>query len=735
MTIEQINSVKGVFTKPPDNFSTRMTTGACVIGNGDLLVAVGGESDNLTLRLSKLDFWQAMDGEKQRERNDSARGGARVIGTLTLATPSLSDASYRLEQCIHDATARGQFSKGRVELFVTLWIPRGENALVVELQATGREAVAISPAFEIQRGNASATESGCAGEIVWHERRFEKENLLWKTCVTVAMRSANVGPIWIEPGQKHTLVLTVATNHETADNRQRAVAMAVSMDDTGLEEARGRHLEWWSDLWDRCAKIQIGDTYLEDSYYGSHYIMASCCGNKTFPPGLFAWITDDNPGWGSDYHANYNFQAPWWGVLTSNLVELADPYDQPILDYVPRMKAFAKRFLNVRGVYSNVGFGPKGLHVCHSITPYDGGLNFLGQKSHASFLAVNMIMRYYLTQDLDYARRYAYPYIVEVMNFWEDYLVCEDGRYVTHNDCVCECAFWHMLPDDSVEFHRAKDKNPPLSLGLIRMVTSAAIDISTALDVDAQRQEKWRHILAHISDFPLTKREGKTMFDVCENGATSLEEVNMCGIQHIYPCNAIGLSSDPALVRAGVDTILYKDLWDNYNSFSTIFAAAARVGVDPDLILQKMTIVTQKYIQPNFLFNMGGGGIENCSGIPGGLNEMLLQSHEGFLRLFPCWPKDRPARFEGLRAHGAFLVSAELVDGRIQSVRIVSEKGQTCNMANPWPDKSVRVLRTGERHETISGSHFSLTTGAGERLELTAFTTISFPGSSLGSAH
>ncbi len=711
MAMEQIKRVKGVFNEPPGNFPTGATTGGAVIGNGDLLVAVGGTPDNLAFRLSKLDFWQA--------REEAGKGGgAKAIGMLTLSTPALSGASYRLEQSIHDATIRGQFEKDGAALSVTAWTPRGENALVVELQATGREGITIHPVFEIQDGNESVIESGRDGGIDWYERRFEQEHLLWKTGVTVAMRAVDGEPIRLEPGRKHTLVLAVVTNHDTTDHRARAVAMAQALDDTRLAEARGRHLDWWRALWQKCAKVEIGDAYLEDRYYGSHYIIASCCGNRLFPPGLFAWITNDYPGWGSDYHTNYNYEAPWWGVLTSNLVELTEPYDQAIMDYLPRMQAYAKRFLNVGGAYCNVGFGPKGLHVDRSSTPYDDGFNFLGQKSNASFLAVNMIMKYYLTQDLEYARRYAYPYLVEVMNFWEDYLSFEDGRYVTRNDCVNECAFYVMLSEDSLEFQRAKDKNPPLSLALIRMASRAAIDISTALGVDERRRGKWQHILEHISDFPLAERNGKTMFDVCENGVTTLEEVNMCCIQHIYPANAVSLSSDPALVRAGVDTILYKDLWENLNSFSTIFAAAARVGVDPGLILRQMKRVTEKYIQPNFLFNMGGGGIENNSGIPDGLNEMLLQSHEGFLRLFPCWPKDRPARFDGLRAYGAFLVSAELAGGEVRSARILSEKGLTCTVQNPWPGKTVQLCRDGRQAETLLGDRFRFATKPRETVAL-----------------
>jgi hypothetical protein len=96
---------------------------------------------------------------------------------------------------------------------------------------------------------------------------------------------------------------------------------------------------------------------------------------------------------------------------------------------------------------------------------------------------------------------------------------------------------------------------------------------------------------------------------------------------------------------------------------------------------------------------------------------MLLQSHEGFLRLFPCWPKDRPARFEGLRAYGAFLVSSELAGGEIKSVRIVSEKGQPCTVLNPWAG-AVQVMRNGMQRETARGERFTLPTLPGESLEL-----------------
>ena len=138
----------------------------------------------------------------------------------------------------------------------------------------------------------------------------------------------------------------------------------------------------------------------------------------------------------------------------------------------------------------------------------------------------------------------------------------------------------------------------------------------------------------------------------------------------------------------------------------------------------------------------GGGGIESCGGQLS-LNEMLLQSHEWaadrpaqaedssrvatapvrpppayLIRLFPCWPRALDARFGALRACGAFLVSAELKDGAVGGVRLVSEKGCACALQNPWPGRTVRLGRNGRPAEALTGERFVFTTSAGERLTL-----------------
>lgn len=72
-----------------------------------------------------------------------------------------------------------------------------------------------------------------------------------------------------------------------------------------------------------------------------------------------------------------------------------------------------------------------------------------------------------------------------------------------------------------------------------------------------------------------------------------------------------------------------------------------------------------------------------------GVQEMLLQSHTGVIRLFPAIPKSwQDASFQTLRAEGAFLISADRKNGSIYQVEIIPEKGGVLKLHNPFAGKS-----------------------------------------------
>jgi hypothetical protein len=134
----------------------------------------------------------------------------------------------------------------------------------------------------------------------------------------------------------------------------------------------------------------------------------------------------------------------------------------------------------------------------------------------------------------------------------------------------------------------------------------------------------------------------------------------------------IGLRSDPRLLEISRNTIDAVDQWLALNGESAFFPAAARVGYDSDVLLNR---VRGMMFQPNGIVVNPMHMLENSSIVPNTVNEMLLQSHGGTIRLFPVWPRRQDARFLTWRAYGAFLVSADLAGGTVKDVAPDSRAG------------------------------------------------------------
>ncbi|MDR3268392.1 MAG: hypothetical protein LBT83_04925, partial [Tannerella sp.] len=105
--------------------------------------------------------------------------------------------------------------------------------------------------------------------------------------------------------------------------------------------------------------------------------------------------------------------------------------------------------------------------------------------------------------------------------------------------------------------------------------------------------------------------------------------------------------------------------------------------------------------------------------LPVVINECLMQSYNGRIRLFPNWDRNTDAAFSTLRAVGAFLVSCKLSGGQIRELSLLSEKGKPCTVVNPWGESaSVTLVRNGQPAETLTGNTITFKTSVDERIEL-----------------
>lgn len=673
-----------------------------LLGNGDIGVAVGGTAGDLRLFLCKNDFWRL---------TGKFGSGPRVAGVVEVLFPSLAGASWRAEQRVWDATTTVRFESPAGGVSVRLWVAATANMLVAEIESDGLDA-AFTLGMDTVGEDCADREDGETPAARWMVKAYTRDvvtPMAVASAVSLDGLARTTGRVM--PGTRTTMVVGMASRHAVGESfRAAAVALAGQADAERLRLLRSQHEDWWARYWAK-AWVELDDPVVEQRYYQSLYVMGSCCRDREFPPSIFGtWTTTNSPYWSGDYHLNYNYQAPFYALYSSNRLEQAAVYHAPILAFMPRGRWYARDSLHCRGVHYPVGIGPKGDETTlgHPLSEYTrpehfelGGL-FYGQKSNASYCVVNMAFHWYHTYDEAYANE-VYPFVREVADFWEDYLKLEDGRYVIRGDSVHEGS--------------GENVNPVLTLGLVRMVLLLALDISRTLGVDAGRHAKWRHILAHLSAYPTFEMDGKTVFRLSEEGYAWHGD-NTLAIQHIYPAGQLGLDSDAALLVVARQTIEVMGRWRDFNGMNSLYPAAVRVGYDPALLLRQLRGMIEGIGRPNGFIRENPHGIEHCSTVPNAVNEMLLQGHEGVLRLFPGWPAGRSARFANLRAHGAFLVSAAREGDIVGPVQIFSEKGRLCAVQNPWPGRPVRIIRDGTPAEVVSGARFSFHTGQMEHILL-----------------
>lgn len=692
---------QNIWTKPPGRTPSDVSIDAPLMGNGDVTMSVGFKEGRLRYYLSKNDFWRL------KSKGDGL-SGPRVIGFLDIKTEGFTDDNFSAGQSLKNGVTSCLLKKDKQSLTARSWVSATENLIFIEL-STSEEPAKVSVRLNAPENPQAKLKTGETNNVYWLTRSF-KDSVDIKTEVSVALKTINHRDsiILLQPGQKIIVALAIESRFKKQHPLGDVLNRITKLDENSVKSVWDKHNTWWERYWEK-SNITVEDTVLMKAYHQGLYTMAACSRDLTFPPGIFGFTTTDKPRWNGDYHLNYNFQAPFYALYSANRLAQGEPHDAPLIDFIARGKWYAKNISNARGILFPVGIGPLGIEVTKDFPSKgylqhgdieQGGL-FFGQRSNAAYGLLNMAQQWRCTYDEKYGKK-IYPYALAIVDFWEDYLKLENGRYVIYGDAIHEGS--------------GHDKNPILSLGLVRNAFELIMDLSTSLKIDAGRHEKWKDILARLSDFPTQLRNGKKVFRYTEQGVDWWPD-NGLGIQHIYPSNAINLDSNPEMLTVANNTIDEMKRWQDMNTSSSFFMAAIRIGYDPVVVLNELHKYAQHTYPNGFQLN-NPHGIENSCTVANALNEMLCMSAGNVIRLFNGLPKGQNASFENIRTWGAFLVSANRKNETISNVNIVSEKGKTCVLVNPWPNRKVLVIRNGKKSERLQGDKISFKTKINEVIQL-----------------
>lgn len=700
-----------------------------------------------------------------------ALGSPRPLGRLVFDIPQLAGASYEVTQSFEDATTHARFvlDDGRA-LRIDSWVAAGENLLAVTFSGELECDLSFEFFFPNERGKGCEDGVDCMGDceddeqlagtfkglvggrplqvrnvsrgVAWGWRAFsDGVDVPTRLAYGARFLGHESDSVHLRPGETVECVVALRSWAKTARPVEYARSRARWMTTGELRKLRLAHELWWKDYWS-VSGIQVEDDQLMTSYYLSQYMLGSLSRDPDYPPNILGISTFDRMAWNGNYKINYNHQSPYLGLLASGRFEQSDPHDAPYLAMLDIGREMSLRLLKHPGVYLPLGLGPAGM-VSEAL--------LLHMKSPAVHGALNMLLRWRLSMDRKYLLR-VYPFLSAVAEFWEHDLVERDGVLHVVDDGMHERVTRDVLENGVPE-------DPINTLGYLRSFFGDMLDASEWLGVDEARRPAWRDILEKLAPYPvgeigdigdnptLWNEGGRTIHELLsasmQRMPVFLNEGKGCkwslnfpgNVMQIYPAGAIGLDSPPQELAVARNTVAAlsemehairkgendaaqvtpSGAWNATNLGCLFFPAAVRVGYDPEQIIQELKDKLTRTGMPNGFVRGNPHGIENLSTVPNTLQEMMLLSHQGTIRLFPVWPTKRLANagFFGLRARGGFIVDARLRNGEVEYARFRCPAGGRLRLKNPWPGRSALVNGTA-----VSGDVLVFETRPGDDLQV-----------------
>lgn len=731
-----VGKIHGVSTSPPKGIVTNKYTSGALLGNGDIGVVVGDTAtDRQRFWLAKSDFW----GTHWNAKHNAPEVSILSLGSLTLSSTdetSGSEAIYRVDQDILHAKVTSTLKFGRAIVHLQSWTADGEDVFVTEVQCDVKSPaparILLELAMPPEDDSPHTLYPSAAGEndgLIWASRENNLTGVEdYQAKAALALRvfgevskheSANPKSaseaFLVEPGTKVWIAVEFKSDARIGSGGQTVTQLTASAIQSARELSLDRikrlesaHNAWWKAFWMK-SNIDVHDPVLEEFYYGALYVLGSSSRPGHLAPSLWGnFITTDDAAWGGRYFMNYNEEAPYYGVFSSNHAELAVPYNQMVLAQFPfqrnRTAAAGYKGVSFQRTFSpltTVAAAPAPIAVAplkdyHKL-PSD-------QKSNATFSLIPAIDYFEYTQDTDFLRDQLYPAMKELDAFWRDFAVLDASGKVR--------IFEHTSAHEGGD-----DVNPNLDLGFVRRVESELIETSKELDVDRDLVPVWQSFLNQLSPYPTVQVNGKRVYAIASSIKNSItnqglfepgnQPINLEGL--VFPGENLAIGGDPAELAMARDSMSEMNSWgvtrggNSHNGFCKIFPIAARIGwPSEDLVTKFKEAILYQWRPSNLTVFEGGGGIET-SGSVEALDSMLLQHEGGVLRVFPDWPQSRDASFVRLRAKGAFLVSSEQRAGKVQWIDITSEKGGPLWIESPWGDHTVHC--SGRKICTLRPEH------------------------------
>lgn len=508
---------------------------------------------------------------------------------------------------------------------------------------------------------------------------------------------------------KFTVLVSVVTDREDMNPLAAAQKALDEVEAYGIEKTRTDKNDWYERFWSN-SFMKIGDDYVENIYYLRRYLMAAGSQGEfpmAFNGGLWRW-NRDVLNWVTPHH--WNTQQQYWGLCAQNDCQLMMPYLDTYFKMIPYGEELAKE--------KGAGDGALLITEAHCFTGEQTSkdTHYLKNNFTPASQIASLFWDYYMfTDDKEYLKEKAYVFMKKASYFYLDKLEWDADK----KKYFLKASLYESAPIAFV-------KNPISDRNCIEQLFKNCIQAAKILNVDKDDIIKWNYVLDHLWE------RGFQRFGDCGEVISPAEEYYTekryspwiwgNGGAVAFPSGLIGIDDkDTRLGKAVINLLKHSDEANAHYPYPEIAARMGQGDAALDYILNGIK-THQMYPQglmhnvtgyPDNIYDLASKhdllnhayvirshdffqcGMEPISNYCTAINEMMLQSNEDKIRVFPAIPSvwDTTKLAFTLLARGAFIVSAERNEqAQVTMVGIKSLKGNLCRLQNPWPGKKNIVI-------------------------------------------